>query len=66
MKKPKFDKNRLVSDLVNSGFEKRYYKLGLMKAYRPDGTEIPNKEQISEYCNQYQLKGKLFSIAFVG
>ena len=66
LKNPKFDKDRMVSDLVDSEFEKRYYKLGLMKAYRPDGTEIPNKAQISEYSDQYQLKGKLFSIAFAG
>ncbi len=66
LKNPRFDKDQIVSELAKRRFEKKYYKLGLMKAYRMDGTEIPNKVQTSESSDRYQLSGKLFSIAFTG
>ena len=66
LKNPGFEKEQLVSELTKRGFEKKYYKLGLMKAYHMDGTEIPNKAQTSDFSDQYQLSGKLFSIAFAG
>lgn len=66
LKNQRFDKDKVVSELTKRGFKKKYYKLGLMKAYRMDGTEIPNKVHPSEVSDRYQLSGKLFSVAFTG
>ena len=66
LKSPKFEKELLVSNLIQKGFEKKYFKMGLMKAYRKDGTEIPTKGPSNEFIDKYQLEGKLFKIAFTG
>lgn len=66
LKNPKYEKDQITSEFTEKGFEKKYFKMGMMKAYRKDGSEIPNKIKISEYSDDYQLLGNLFSIAFTG
>ncbi|PIY88072.1 MAG: hypothetical protein COY74_10220 [Nitrosopumilales archaeon CG_4_10_14_0_8_um_filter_34_8] len=60
------DEEKIASKLIESRFEKKYYKVGLMRAYRPDGTEIPNTADISGFSDRYQLLGKSCSVAFLG
>lgn len=66
LKNPVFDKKQLTSELIKNGFEKKYFEIKLMKAYRMDGTEIPNKANLDAHNKKYSLLGKSCSVAFVG
>jgi len=66
LKNPKYDKENFVSAFIKNGFEKKYFKMGLMKAYHKDGTEIPTRPLTIDLSDKYQLRGNLLSIAFTG
>jgi len=66
LKNPKYEKEDIASAFIKKGFEKKYFKMGLMKAYRKDGSEIPTKPLAPGISDKYQLRRTRLSIAFTG